>query len=435
MVRSLRRVLIVGGGAGGVVTAATLLREADGNALDIEIVERRDTLGRGLAYGTRERVHLLNNYAGRMSAFEDDPGHLVRWCLARGRAVRPETFLSRQTYGEYLSSLLAGVPGGSRVRHTRDEVVGLDDSGNDYVATLASGRQTAADLVVLALGNPPPRDLPDVRRTARGYAADPWAGDLTERVAPGSRILLVGTGLTTVDVAAQITDTEPDVEIVAISRHGLLPLRHCSRPPVACGRPVPAERTLAAALRAVRAAGAGDPDHWRELVETVKAGFNERWQALPYAEQQSFVRHVARYWEVARHRMAPDMADLVEGLLLDGRLRVTTPTDVSVEDFDLVVNCTGPAPAATPGWNPLVDGMATRGMLRPGPHGLGLDIDRDGRLLDEAGVPARAIHVIGAARRGVEWEVAAIPDIRRQAKSVAGALGVVPSDISSTLVG
>lgn len=362
MVRSLRRVLIVGGGAAGVVTAATLLREADGNALDIEIVERRDTLGRGLAYGTRERVHLLNNYAGRMSAFEDDPGHLVRWCLARGRAVRPETFLSRQTYGEYLSSLLAGVPGGSRV-------------------------------------------------------------------------LLVGTGLTTVDVAAQITDTEPDVEIVAISRHGLLPLRHRSRPPVACGRPVPAERTLAAALRAVRAAGAGDPDHWRELVETVKAGFNERWQALPYAEQQSFVRHVARYWEVARHRMAPDMADLVEGLLLDGRLRVTTPTDVSVEDFDLVVNCTGPAPAATPGWNPLVDGMATRGMLRPGPHGLGLDIDRDGRLLDEAGVPARAIHVIGAARRGVEWEVAAIPDIRRQAKSVAGALGVVPSDISSTLVG
>ena len=73
-------------------------------------------------------------------------------------------------------------------------------------------------------------------------------------------------------------------------------------------------------------------------------------------------------------------------------------------------------------------------MLRPGPHGLGLDIGRDGRLLDEAGVPARAIHVIGAARRGVEWEVAAIPDIRRQAKSVAEALRVVPSDIG-TLVG
>ena len=434
MVRRPVRVLVVGGGAAAVITAATLLREAGGTPLDVEIVERGSVVGPGLAYGTRERLHLLNNYAGRMSAFEDDPGHLVRWCRARDEVVGVETFLPRQVYGEYLSGLLAGLPGGTAVRHTRDEVIGLDDSGSDYVATFASGRQASADLVVLALGNPPPRDLPEYREAARCYAADPWAGDLTDRVSSGARVLLVGTGLTTVDVAAQLTNAHHDVELVAVSRHGLLPLRHLEHPPAATGRPVATGRTLHEVLAAVRAANAADPGAWRSLVETVKAGFNAQWHALPYGEQQRFVRHAARYWEVARHRMAPAMADIVEGLLLDGRLRLATPDAVDVAGFDLVVNCSGPAPAATPGWNPLVDGLAARGMLRPGPHGLGLDVDREGRLLDEAGVAARALHVVGAARRGVEWEVAAVPDLRRQAKSVAGALAVVPSDIG-TLVG
>lgn len=434
MVRSPVRVLVVGGGAAGVITAAALLRSAGDTPLDVEVVGRASTLGPGLAYGTAEGLHLLNNYAGRMSAFEDDPTHLVRWCRERDEVVGAETFLPRQVYGEYLSGLLAGLPGGAAVRHTRDEVVGIDDSGTDYTASLASGRQTSADLVVLALGNPPPRDLPEIRAAARSFAADPWAGDLTDRVSRGARVLLVGTGLTTVDVAAQLTNAHHDLEIVAVSRHGLLPLRHLEQPPVASGRPVATGRTLAEVLAAVRSANAAQPGAWRSLVETVKAGFNRQWQALPYDEQQRFVEHTARFWEIARHRMAPAMADIVEGLLLDGRLRVAKPTDVEVADFDLVVNCTGPAPAATPGWNPLVDGLAARGMLRPGPHGLGLDVATDGRLLDEAGVPARAIHVVGAARRGVEWEVAAVPDIRRQAQAVATSLSVVPSDVG-TLVG
>lgn len=428
------RALVVGGGAAGVITAATLLRRAGDTSLDVRIVERVGTVGPGLAYGTSESLHLLNNYAGRMSAFEDDPGHLVRWCLARGEVVGPESFLPRHVYGEYLAGLLDRRDGRGNVRRIHDEVVGIDDSGTDYVATLASGAQVSAELVVLALGNPPPRDLPAVRAAARAYAGDPWAADLTDRASRGSRVLLVGTGLTTVDVAAQLANAHHDVELVAVSRHGLLPLRHLEQPPYADGRPLCAGRTLRGLLASVRSATAVAPGEWRGVVETVKAGFNAQWQALPYVEQQRFVRHVARHWEVARHRMAPAMADLVEGLLLDGRLRLAHPDDVDVAAFDLVVNCTGPAPAATPGWNPLVDGLAARGLLRPGPHGLGLDVSTDGRLLDEAGVPARALHVVGAARRGVEWEVAAVPDIRRQARDVASTLRGVPSDIG-TLVG
>jgi uncharacterized NAD(P)/FAD-binding protein YdhS len=149
---------------------------------------------------------------------------------------------------------------------------------------------------------------------------------------------------------------------------------------------------------------------------------------MPLRERERFVRHVARHWEVARHRMAPPVADVVEGLLLDGRLRVATPGAVDASAFDLVVNCTGPAPAWTPGWNPLVDQLSARGLLRPDPLRLGLDVTPDGRLVGRDGRPARAIHVLGAARRGAEWEVAAVPDLRRQAAALAAQVaGFVPA--------
>ena len=428
MVQRHVRVVVVGGGAAGVITAATLLRGAGGTPVDVRMVERGATVGPGLAYGTRESLHLLNNYAGRMSAFEDDPGHLVRWCRAQDEIVGPDTFLPRHVYGAYLAGLLGTpTPPGSRLTRTRGEAVGIDDSGSDYSVTLASGDRLAADVVVLALGNPPPRDLPRFREAAAAYAGDPWAPDLTDRVARGARVLLVGTGLTTVDVAAQLANAHHEVEMVAVSRHGLLPLRHLERPPLPVGVATGPAPTVAAALATARTGAVHTGGDWRGVVETVKAGANAQWAAWPYAEQQRFLRHAARRWEVSRHRMAPAMADLVEGLLLDGRLRVARADSVDVGSFDLVVNCTGPAPVATPGWNPLVDGLASRGLLRPGPHGLGLDISPDGRLLDESGVPARAVHVVGAARRGVEWEVAAVPDLRRQAADLARALRPVPS--------
>jgi uncharacterized NAD(P)/FAD-binding protein YdhS len=66
-----------------------------------------------------------------------------------------------------------------------------------------------------------------------------------------------------------------------------------------------------------------------------------------------------------------------------------------------------------------VDSLAVKGMLWPGPLGLGVDMDADGALVDADGVAARGIYALGAARRGVEWEVAAVPDIRRQALRLA----------------
>ena len=152
-------------------------------------------------------------------------------------------------------------------------------------------------------------------------------------------------------------------------------------------------------------------------------------------DREQFSRHVARHWEIARHRMAPAMAALVDDLLATGRLTLAPSTTVDTAAYDVVVNCTGPAPVGSTGWNPLVDALAVTGMLWPGPLGLGLDLDTEGALVDAGGVAARGVYAVGAARRGAEWEVAAVPDLRRQAERLADHLATRQPVIPAELVG
>ena len=436
------RVLVVGGGAGGVVTAAALLRQADrdGTYVDVTVVERSAVIGPGLAYGTTEPHHLLNNYAERMSALEDDPQHLVRWCRSQGMAVSGDTFVSRETYGRYLAGLLDDllVPVGCRLTRLHDDVIDVTDAGEAYLATTASGAVLTADVVVLALGNPPPRRPRGLRVDDDRLALDPWDPALLDRVGPEARVLLVGTGLTTVDVCAQIAAARPRARITATSRHGLLPLRHRSDAPGpdpafegAVDGDVRSLRGLLAEVRRCRAEGSD----WRSLVESVKAVGNDVWRSLSFDEKEQFTRHVSRYWEIARHRMAPAMAEIVDDLLATGRLTLVPTSEVDPAAYDLVVNCTGPAPVSSTGWNPLVDSLAVKGMLWPGPFGLGVDVDADGALIDADGVGAPGMYAVGAARRGVEWEVAAVPDLRRQAVRLAAHLAATAEQRPTELVG
>ena len=55
----MTRVIIIGGGASGVLLALHLLR-GRGRRFQATIIERREALGAGIAYATNHPDHLLN---------------------------------------------------------------------------------------------------------------------------------------------------------------------------------------------------------------------------------------------------------------------------------------------------------------------------------------------------------------------------------------
>ncbi|MBN9268688.1 MAG: FAD-dependent oxidoreductase, partial [Mesorhizobium sp.] len=100
-------IVIVGGGASGVVMAAHLLKSPNPD-LRVTLIERRPHFGQGRAYSTLLSAHVLNVNASRMSAYADDPGNFARWLLEHGLASPDQGpfYAPRSLYARYLKELL-----------------------------------------------------------------------------------------------------------------------------------------------------------------------------------------------------------------------------------------------------------------------------------------------------------------------------------------
>ncbi len=448
-------IAIIGGGAAGALAAVHLLRA--GAAGPIVIVERADRLGRGVAYSTTFPDHLLNVVASNLGGLAGEPGHFREWLSDQGEPAPAGAFLPRMVFGRYLTALLAEA---SDVRPDvlttiRAEAVGLVQAGAAMRVELADGRMFPARRVVLATGTPAAPDVPlSSGRWPRGspaYVSDPWSPGALEGLAAGNDVLLIGTGLTTVDVALRLVHARPDVRLVAVSRTGLLPVPHrWPEGPIPLGYQPPAPGTsLHAQVRAFRAATVasrargGDA---RDVVDALRPHTHAIWQGFSRAEQRRFLGAYTRFWAINRNRMAPAAAGWVESLRASGQLAIVTgavvaaesaggrlrvtlrrrgETAADVREFDAAVNCVGPADAPFGAGSPLYDRLLADGLVRPHPLGLGLDTGAGGAVRDAAGELSTAIFTIGWLRRGELWESVAIPELRDQSGELADRFALV----------
>ena len=141
-----RHILIIGGGASGTILAAHLLRNGP-PGLQLTLVERRERLGRGIAYDTPHASHLLNTRVGAMSAFADMPDHFHDWLAAQETPADREAFVPRHLYAAYLEGLVSPAP---RLRREQEECVALTHGSSGRIAAhLADGRTILADLSLI----------------------------------------------------------------------------------------------------------------------------------------------------------------------------------------------------------------------------------------------------------------------------------------------
>jgi len=417
--------------------------------VEVTVVERSGRLGHGLAYRTESASHLLNVPAGRMGAWPDDEEHFLRWL----RESRPETkggdFVARGVYGAYLRDLIdRGEFGASRARLVRvtGEAVGVREGG----VTLADGRVLPFDALVLATGNAPPPPPPVEDRavwTSDLCVSDPWGAGALDVIGKRERVLLVGTGLTMLDTALHLRDAGHKGELVAVSRRGLMPQAHRASsskphhgdPPGSVDGWVRSGASLVREVRRFVREGESRGVDWRESVTALRSVTARLWGGLDARSRASVLRHARAYWEVHRHRAAPEVARAVEAMRDSGHLRVVAARLLSVREegdsvdvsmrlreggevtyqrFDRVVNCTGPDTDCLRA-GALFRSLAERGLVVQDAHRLGLQSDESGAAIGADGAPSERLWLLGGLRRARLWESTAVPELRGQAWALA----------------
>ena len=432
----MRTVAVVGAGAAGTLTAVRLLREAL-EPVHVLLVDPDLTTGRGVAYSTPDTRHLLNVPASGMSAYAEEPDHLVRWL--RGSVApdaQPHDFVPRAWYGAYLATLLARAAedAGGRLTRVHDRVTRIEQCEGGLLLGTASGDPIEAEAVELAVGTRAAATwAPDELRESPRFVADPWAPAALADLPEGD-VLLVGTGLTMVDVA--ITADRPGRVLHAASRHGVLPRTHRlpTTPPadpplglVHC-TDLPSLRRMVEEHVADTVEETGD---WRAAIDGLRGVTTAIWQRLPDADKRTFLAEDARTWDAHRHRMPPVTRARLDAVADAGRLvqhvgsvaEVTETTDglaVRLSDgttlrVGSVVNCTGPV--ADLAADPLLGTLYAAGLVAPGAAGLGLATGPAGRVEGPG-----TLWTLGSLRRGDLWESTAMPEIRVQAAEVARAV-------------
>ncbi len=441
-------IAVIGGGASGTLATVHLLRVAAAHQLPLSIllIDEHGRHGLGQAYATTHPEHLLNAPASQMSALAGEPDHLIRWAGAAQTAGCE--FLPRRDYGRYLLDTLAeaerhAYPLCRVTRMTAQAVALRHTSGQRPLRLVLSRGCVDADIAILATGHQPAA-LPCAAPPSPRIITDPWApGALAEVAATGGRVLILGTGLTMLDAAVAVTSGNTRTRVVAVSRHGWLPRSHSLEPAsvrMPVWLPVTADATgpvrLAELIWQVRSAISASPGNWRDVVDAIRPATPGLWQRMPLKDKRAFLRHVARHWEIHRHRMPPGTARLISQLRLTGRLAVQQGQIGSVRQHrdtlqvsfgdgevggctaDWIINATGPAVVGkTTG--PLLLDLFASGLARPDQLGLGVDAGLNGALLDSAGRPSSNIFTLGPPLRGIWYESTAIPEIREQAAALA----------------
>lgn len=452
-------IVIIGGGFCGAALTIQLIRQATG-PIKIFLINKDNPVSKGIAYSTYNPKHVLNVPAAKMSLFPDDPDNFINWIKSKPEYSGlvnddlNDAFLPRVIFGNYagetFAEALKNKPESADVTIIEDEAVDVEQRGDGVNVILKNGESIAGHKAVLAIGNLTPgnpRILNEQFYLSKKYFSNPWKEDCVKGINAEDDILIIGTGLTMVDNVISLLDKNFSGKIFAVSTKGFFPLSHKKRKPYTDIlqelHPPYGLRSLYGIFRkhikTVLAQGiAGEA-----VVDAVRPKTQEIWLSLSLDDKIKFMSHVRHLWGVARHRLPREVHERMMALISEGRIKIIPGRLIDIIDageyaevtlkerksqsirklnVSRVINCTGPKTDLNMIEMPLIKNLLSKGMITSDEMKLGLNALPDGTIIQSDNSVSASLHAIGSPLKGILWESTAVPELRVQARNLAGEL-------------
>ena len=434
----MKTVAVIGGGFSGTMVAVNIVK-LSGGKIKVYLIEKSGDFARGVAYGTRNEQHLLNAQSKILGAFADNPGHFAEWI----GDIEGNIYYPRKIYGDYLSEILQKL--GDNIIKLPVEAIDININDKSIV-TLSDDKIIEVNAVVLALGNLPPSITDNSRfgKLQNHIFSNPWGetGEL-KKIKSNANILIIGSGLTMVDMAITLSAGNSARKIIAVSRHGLLPQPHAGeKTELKFG--LPEGDSILTKLKFLRAKIKEYQQEniaWQSVIDALRPLTIKLWQSAPVVEKKRFLRHLRSYWDTCRHRMSQVIVAKIAALQETGQLVVKAGRVMGIEangnqfevmiklrgaesadvyKFDYILNCT--SPEVNYESNYLMKNLFTRGIVQSGTLNMGIKTDNNGAVIGKNGEISKTIFALGPICKGQLWETVAVPELRVQAQNVAETL-------------
>jgi uncharacterized NAD(P)/FAD-binding protein YdhS len=448
-------VAIIGGGFTGAAVAVHLSRNLPLlSDVRLLVVEPRQDIGRGLAYGTADPAHRINVPAEKMTLFPEASGDFAAFVDRVGLKASDEVLIgrdgspypTRSAFGDYVVSQVQPLLASGRVEHWQAKVRLVQKQTQGYRLIGSDGRAEAVDLVVIAVSHPAP-SVPSNLRALKDdpkFIADVTTDGALDPVGLDDRVLIIGNGLTSADVVASLTLRGHRGKIISISRRGLRSRGHGPAGQESYGDFVTDRATTALGLlrkvrRSIREAQARGLT-WHSVLDAVRGQGQALWQDLPLPERIRIVRHLRPFWDVHRFRIAPQVEDVVNEAIAEGRLEIKAASVASatrsgegykvslrqrylrgspVINVDSIVVTTGPAHGDVLDGQAFLRTLRAEGFLKACPTGLGIACDRQSHAILANGDVSPDILIAGPLARGTFGELMGLPQVTEHAVLVA----------------
>ncbi len=433
-----KTIAIIGGGVSGALVVLNILKHSH-QTIHILWFDAKNAFCKGLAYSTDEDVHLLNVRASNMSVFVDEPNHFVDWLTQQQLPFSSKDFVPRTIYGHYVLSTFNELKESNatvKITCLAEEVTAITKSGDEYI--VSATKENQVQQVVLAFGNflpAHPRSIDTDFQQAGRYFQNAFSSQLVKDVTHQESVLIVGSGLTMVDVVLSLNKHNYVGKITAISPHGYLPQSHIENPlPVVAAyineqSPYTLLQLFSLVNQQLKYAKSNQLSA-HSVIDALRPHLQRLWLGFSLEDKQQFLRHLRHKWGVARHRAASQSIQVVNELLNTKQLELirgrvydikTNITGFEVQYSDrrqnnslntsVLINCTGPESNFEKVEFPLIKQLLQANSIRVDALKYGIEASVNGKI-------ATNFYTIGPPLKGILWESTAVPEIRVQAQQL-----------------
>jgi uncharacterized NAD(P)/FAD-binding protein YdhS len=182
---------------------------------------------------------------------------------------------------------------------------------------------------------------------------------------------------------------------------------------------------------------------WRSVFDALRPFTQQIWQRLPIASRRRFLEHARAWWDVHRHRIAPEVETRIAAAMTTGHLKVVAGKICAIEQIERgalvhfrrrghavvetmqvggIIECTGIVKDPRRTANRALRSLFDQRLARVDPLQIGIDVTAECAVIDPFGVPSERIYAVGPLTRAAFWEIIAVPDIRTQCAELAARL-------------